>query len=49
MFICEIGSSIGIFLSSANLICQSTDISEGPFDLEIMRIDSIFLVLQSSR
>ena len=28
MFIVKFGSSIGIFLNSANLICRSTDISK---------------------
>ena len=40
----KFGSSVGIFLSSVNLICRSTDISkcsEGPFDFEITRVDCI--------
>ena len=41
----KFGCSIGVFLNSANLICRSTDISnvsEGPIDFEIMRVDCIF-------
>ena len=44
MFFCEFGCSIDIFLNSANLKCQSTDISkflEGPFDFEILRVECI--------
>ena len=40
MFDCQIGSSIGIFLNSANLIVDvriSRSVSEGPFDFEISR------------
>ena len=40
----KFGSLMGICLSSANLICRSTDISkfsEGPFHFEITRVDCI--------
>ena len=38
----KLGCSVGIFLNSANLICQvriSRSVSEGPFDFEITRVD----------
>ena len=40
MFICEIWLFDLYFLSSANLLCQSTDL-KGPFDFEITRADCI--------